>query len=81
LNIINIVWRDPSGNLVNEQLDRAKFKIRTEPGWLKIDGNDGPVRFIPADKVCLAQFAEVADEPRILRPDAISSGGPKAVPS
>ena len=82
MKVINLIWRDPNGNLVSEQLEQDKFKVRTEPGWLKLDGDDGPVRYIPADKVCLVQFAEVEDKkPLIMRPNLVSDMPNKFQPS
>jgi hypothetical protein len=81
MKVLVITWRDPNGNLVSEQLERAKFTVQTEAGWMKLNGDDGPVRYIPSDRVCLVQFAEVEDQPRILHPSNITSMPLKSVPS
>lgn len=66
-------------NIREDQFDPDKVKVRTEPGWLKLIGPDGPLRLIPSDKICLVQYAEVEEESRILKPTAVPQ--PKFQPS
>ena len=77
MKLIILARRDPTGSLVEERFDPEKVKVRTEPGWLKLTNDAGPIRIVPSDKVCLVQWAEAPDEPRIVSPHAV----PKGVPS
>lgn len=86
MKIIELIWRDPAGNIMSEKLEQDKFSVITEPGWLVLKGEPAPgeqrgptIRIIPSEKVCLVQFAEVADKPRIVRPDEVLQ--PKFQPS
>ena len=81
MKILGLYWRDPHGNLVTEKMKESDgFKVHTEPGWLKLNGKDGAIRYIPSHLVALVEFIEQSDEPRILRPDQIESTI-KSVPS
>lgn len=71
MKLIVVVFRDPNGNLQEQRLDSNKFKIHTEPGWLKIIGPEGPVSLIPSDKISLVQFVEEESKPKILRPEIL----------
>lgn len=81
MKLIIIVYRDPNNNLSEERLDASKFKIHTDPGWLKIIGENGPIRLLPSDKVCLVQYAEEKSEPRIVRPTDVMQSPAKFQPS
>ena len=84
MKVVQLIVRDPSGSVQAETFDMNDVKLHTEAGWLKMTTKDGtPVKWIPSDKVCLIQFGEKQepDVPRILRPDQIAQGGPRAVPS
>ena len=69
MKVIGIIWRDPQGNLKPEKFSADDFKIKTEPGWLKILGPQGPFRLIPSDKVCTVEFIEEQEESRIAKPE------------
>lgn len=71
MKLIVLTWRDPAGSLTNEQFDAAEVKIRTDPGWLRLIKGDQLMRIIPSDKVCLVQFIEQQEEPRILKPEIV----------
>lgn len=71
MKVIGIIWRDPQGNLKPEKFDADAFKVKTEDGWLKIIGPDGPFRLIPSDKVCTVEFIEEKEESPILSPHAV----------
>lgn len=78
MKVIMLSWRNPVCDLMQEQFDADKFKVFTEPGWLKLKSEETGhiVRLIPSDKICLVEFGEVKDKPRILTPEAaMSSAG------
>ncbi len=86
MKIIELIWRDPAGNIMSEKLDAEKFQVEAERGWLRLFdtssvGKPLLVRLIPSEKVCLVQFAEVEDKPRILRPNLVSDTPNKFQPS
>ena len=71
MKIIELIWRDPSGSIVSEKLEHEKFEVKTSHGWMELRQDNALVRLIPSEKVCLVQFAEVEDKPRILRPSLV----------
>jgi hypothetical protein len=68
MKLLVLLWRDPTGSLQEERFDMEKVKVRTEPGWLKLTNDTGPLRLIPSDKVCLVQFVEPEEKSRIVSP-------------
>jgi hypothetical protein len=78
VKVVILHWRSPVGDLTTEQFDTEKYKVHTEPGWLKLQSKElgQIIRLIPSDKVCLVEYGEVKDKPRILTPEAaMSSAG------
>jgi hypothetical protein len=71
LKIIEVIWRDPSGSIVSEKLEEAKFEVLTSNGWMELRKGGELVRLIPSEKVCLVQFQEIEEKPRILRPSLV----------
>lgn len=79
---IIISWRDPIGNMRDEQFDAEKFKVHTEAGWLKLTSNEagGIIRIIPSTRVGIVQFIEEPEESKVLKP-TLMPPGPKFQPS
>ena len=77
MKLLVLTWRDPTNSLQSEQFDAEVAKVHTEQGWLKLSGPDGILRILPADRVCLVQFVEKEEAPRIVRPEM----SPKFQPS
>ena len=71
MKIIELIWRDPSGSIVSEKLEAAKFETKVSYGWLELRQDNALVRLIPSEKVCLVQYTEVEEKPRILRPNLV----------
>lgn len=73
MKLLVIAWRDPAGNLREEQFEEDKFKIHTDGPWLKLFSKEKSqmVRLIPSDKVCLVQFVDQEEQPRIIRPEVV----------
>jgi hypothetical protein len=70
MKVIVVHWRNPVGDLQQDQFEADKVKVATDPGWLKLySKEEGAVmRLLPSDKVCLVEFGEVKEKPRILTP-------------
>ncbi len=70
MKIFLIIWRDPNGNLTEEKFDAEKFKIHTEPGWLKLHSKEHGqiVRLLPSERVSIVQFGEEPEESKIVVP-------------
>ena len=70
MRVILVSWRNPVGDLMQEQFDSSKFKVFTEPGWLKLKSEETGhiVRLIPSTHVRLVEFGETKEKPRILTP-------------
>lgn len=68
MKILNLIWRDPSGSIVNEQLDASVFKVEMGQGHLTLKEKNEIVRFIPTYKLEVVQFHEKPDENRIVQP-------------
>jgi hypothetical protein len=81
VKVIEVIWRDPSGSIVSEKLEDAKFEVKTSHGWMELRQDNALVRLIPSEKVCLVQFVEVEDKPRILRPNLVTDVPDKFQPS
>lgn len=79
MKIIAVAWRDMSGSLKMEKFASDDFSVRTEPGWLKIIGKQGPFRLLPSEKVHLVEFVDEPDEPRIVSPHAVAPLQPPKV--
>ena len=77
MKLLVLLWRDPTNSLQEERFDSEKVKIRTEPGWLKLTNDAGPLRLIPSDKVHLVQFVDAEEPPRIVSPHLTPVGVPK----
>lgn len=75
MKVIQLVWRDPEENLRVEQFDQEKFKLFTEPGWLKLHSKEEGqiVRLIPSARVRIVQYGEMRDESRIVKPSLVPS--------
>lgn len=71
MKIIAIAWRDTVGNLRAEKFDAKDFSVKTDPGWLKIIGSDGPIRLLPAERVHIVEFAEEEEPSRIASPHSV----------
>ena len=81
MKVIELIWRDPAGSIVSEKLEASKFEVKTSHGWMELRQDNALVRLIPSEKVCLVQFAEVEDKPRILRPNLVEDIPNKFQPS
>jgi hypothetical protein len=77
VKFIALAWRDPSHNLKMEKFDASEFSVKTDPGWLKIIGTNGPVRLLPSDKVAIVEFGEEEKPSRIASPHAVGPLIPK----
>jgi hypothetical protein len=80
VKVINLIWRDPSGNTVKETIPADKFKIHTDSVWLKlnkVEDGGGIVRILPVQKVELVEFGEVEEKSNLIVPPGT---GPVPVP-
>lgn len=81
MKVIVISWRDPGANLQQEQFEQEKFRVHTEPGWLKLYSKEQGqvVRLIPVEHVRLVEFGEVQEKPRIIKPTEVEVPFPDAL--
>ena len=69
MKVIVFVWRDPNGNLQNDQLETGDWSIKTDGPWCKvIHKTNGIRRIVPAHHICLIDFGESEEKPNIIRP-------------
>ncbi len=61
MKVIVLIWRGPDGSVVRENLDASKYKIHTDPGWLKLHSEEAGkiIRILPVGKVEAVEFREL----------------------
>lgn len=79
MKFVAVAWRDIQGNLKLEKFPSPEFTVKTDPGWLKLIGPEGPIRLLPSERVCIVEYVEEPEEPRIVSPHAVAPLQPPKV--